>query len=74
MRRRLWDFDTVVLNLEDRDITVTAVHLITLTETKICFRLFPEQVQVSVNSLREHIEGLAADRIRDLASFLDSFY
>ena len=71
MRRKLWCFDTVSVDLEDRDVSVRAIHQITLTEITINFRLTQNQLKGSPAQLRRSIEVLAADRILDLASFLD---
>ena len=63
MRRKLWDFDTVQIDLEDRDVTVTAVYALTFAEIKICFRLTTEQLQGEINAIREPVETLAADKV-----------
>lgn len=72
MRTKLWSFDTVTVDLEDRDCTVLAVHRITLAEVTVRFRLSPAQLKGSPRSLRKSIQILAADKLLDLASFLDS--
>ncbi|KJS36773.1 MAG: hypothetical protein VR74_11475 [Hyphomonas sp. BRH_c22] len=71
MRTSLWTFDTVTVDLEDRDCSVKAVHAISLTEVTIVFRLTDRQLKGSPGKLRKAIETLATDKILDLASFLD---
>ena len=72
MRIHLWSFDTVTVDLEDRDVSVKAVHALSSVEVLISFRLSDKQLKGSPVSLRRTIETLAADKILDLASFLDS--
>ena len=72
MRTKLWSFDTVVLDLEDRDCTVTVIHNLSLAEVTVKFRLTTQQLRGSPQQLRRNIEVLAADKLLDLASFLDS--
>ncbi|WP_373002703.1 hypothetical protein [Hyphomonas sp.] len=71
MRTSLWTFDTVTVDLEDRDCSVKAVHAISLAEVTIVFRLTDRQLKGSPDKLRQAIETLATDKILDLASFLD---
>ena len=71
MRTSLWTFDTVRVDPEDRDCSVRAVHAIRLTQVTIAFRLTDRQLKGSPGKLRRAIEILAADKILDLASFLD---
>ena len=71
MGRKFWAFDTVTVDLEDRDVTVTLVHFLTHTEVKICFRLAEDQLGGSASSLKNRLQTLAADQILDLASFID---
>jgi hypothetical protein len=71
MRPRLWSFDNVHVDLEDRDACVTAVHGKTGTEIKVQFRLSRDQLSGPVEGLRQRLELLATDQILDLSSFLD---
>tara|TARA_R110002020_G_scaffold406378_1_gene616346 strand:- start:16561 stop:16791 length:231 start_codon:yes stop_codon:yes gene_type:complete len=71
MRKTLWAFDTVTVDLEDKDCSVKAVHAISLAEITIAFRLTERQLKGSPGQLRRAIETLATDKILDLASFLD---
>lgn len=72
MRAKLWSFDTVVVDLEDRDVTVKLVHERTLAEVIVRFRLPETSLEERARVLRRHAELLATDKIQDLASFLDS--
>lgn len=72
MRKRLWQVDTVIVDLEDRDATVSLVHQKSLSEITVKFRLSPRQFEDSAFPLRRRIEFLATDLILDLGSFLDS--
>jgi|32_taG_2_1085360.scaffolds.fasta_scaffold20265_2 hypothetical protein len=72
MRKKYWSFDTVTVELEDRDATVTVFHILTCTEVSVRFRLKPAQVQGSIEDLRRKIETLATNHILDLASYLDN--
>ncbi|MBU1286140.1 MAG: hypothetical protein KJ871_00290 [Alphaproteobacteria bacterium] len=72
MRVHLWSFDTVTVDLEDRDVSVKAVHALNGVQVIISFRLSENQLKGGPISLRRTIETLAADKILDLASFLDS--
>ena len=72
MRPHLWCFDTVTVDLEDRDVCVKAVHKITLTTIIVDFRLTKAQLKGEPEELRRSIERLATDRLLDLASFLDN--
>ncbi|MAB11856.1 hypothetical protein [Hyphomonas sp.] len=71
MRIKLWAFDTVHVDLEDRDVSVTVVHGITGTEVNIRFRVTPEQLKGPVENLRPKLEHLATHRLLDLSSFLE---
>jgi len=71
MRTSLWTFDTITVDLEDRDCSVKAVHAISLVEVTVAFRLTDRQLKGSPGKLRRAIETLATDKILDLASFLD---
>jgi hypothetical protein len=72
MRKRLWQVDAVIVDLEDRDATVSLVHQKSLSEITVKFRLSPRQIEEPALSLRKRLEFLAADLILDLGSFLDS--
>ena len=72
MRQKLWSVDRIVVDLEDRDATVSIVHRISLSEITVRFRLTPEQIDHAATSLRRRIEVLAADLVLDLGSFLDA--
>tara|TARA_R110002049_G_scaffold223399_1_gene395060 strand:- start:4976 stop:5197 length:222 start_codon:yes stop_codon:yes gene_type:complete len=72
MRKKLWSFDTVVVDLEDRDVTVKFVHGMSLTEITVQFRISESSLNASTHSLRRHAEALATHNILDLASFLDA--
>lgn len=72
MRQQLWQVDTVVIDLEDRDAAVTLVHKLSFSEVTIRFRLKPEQLVSEALPLRRRIETLAAEIVLDLGSFLDS--
>ena len=72
MRKRLWQVDQILVDLEDRDAPVSSVHLASLSEVIVKFRLSPKQMENGALPLRRRIECLAADIILDLGSFLDS--
>ena len=72
MRKRLWQVDSVFVDLEDRDATVSLIHEKSLSEVVVKFRLAPGQLDENALPLRKRIEILAADLILDLGSFLDS--
>ena len=72
MRKHLWQVDRVLVDLEDRDATVSLVHHISLNEITVRFRLRPEQLDDAALPLRRRVEVLAAEIILDLGSFLDS--
>ena len=71
MRKKLWAFDMVSVDLEDRDILVKIIHRVTLTEITVQFRAPEKVLDASVHELRIYAETLATDCILDLASFLD---
>lgn len=73
MRKQFWSFDSVKLDLEDRDAEVVAVHILTGTEVSVKLRLAEYQMKGSPKMLRNSIEVLATDKLLDLASFLDTF-
>ncbi|WP_065382841.1 hypothetical protein [Hyphomonas sp. ND6WE1B] len=72
MRKHLWQIDSIFVDLEDRDASVSLVHQKTLCEIVVKFRLAPNQLEESALPLRKRIEVLATDLILDLGSFLDS--
>ncbi|WP_084397259.1 hypothetical protein [Henriciella aquimarina] len=72
MRQLLWQVDTVIVDLEDRDARVSLIHKKSLSEVTVRFRLTPKQLEDDALSLRRRIEFLATDLILDLGSFLDS--
>ena len=71
MRKHLWQVDRVIVDLEDRDATVSLVHHISLSEITVRFRLRPEQLDDTSMSLRRRVEALAAEIVLDLGSYLD---
>ena len=72
MRKHLWQVDSVLVDLEDRDATVALIHRISLSEVTVRFRLKPEQLDDGALPLRRRVELLAAEIVLDLGSFLDS--
>lgn len=72
MRPQLWKVDRIIVDLEDRDATVSLLHKINLSEITVRFRLKPEQMDDVAASLRRRIEVLASELILDLGSYLDS--
>ncbi|KCZ64597.1 hypothetical protein [Hyphomonas atlantica] len=72
MRTKLWSFDTVVVDLEDRDVTVKLVHERAFAEITVQFSIPEKSLETSAQILRRHAEALATDRILDLASFVDA--
>jgi len=72
MRKHLWQVDRVVIDLEDRDATVSIIHHVSLSEITVRFRLKPEQLGESALPLRRRIEVLASEIVLDLGSFYDS--
>ena len=73
MKKKLWTFDNVVLDIDDRVVAITAVHKNTCTEVRILRRLGEVQMVGSVNEVRARAEHIASDRIQDFASFLDAW-
>lgn len=71
-RQQLWTFDTASIDFEDLDAVVTATHGPSLAQICIRFRLTRAQLNGEVETLRKRLEYLAADKVLDLASFLDS--
>ena len=71
MRKHLWQVDRVLVDLEDRDATVSLVHHISLSEITVRFRLRPEQLDDTATALRRRVEALAAEIVLDLGSDLD---
>lgn len=73
MRPEFWRTDQIRIELEDRDVAVRIVHGRTLAAVTIEFRLPVQLPDVTLIELRERVEFLAQDNIRDLASFFDRF-
>lgn len=73
MRKILWQVDRVVVDLEDRDATVSLVHHVSLSEITVRFRLKPEQLDETAPALRRRVEALAAEIVLDLGAFLDLY-
>lgn len=73
MRQHLWQVDRVIVDLEDRDATVCLLHKVSLSEVSVRFRLRPEQLDEVAGPLRRRIEALAAEIIRDLGSYFETF-
>ena len=72
MRKHLWQVDKVLVDLEDRDVSVSLVHHFTLSEVIVRFRLKPEQLEETGLPLRQRIELLACQIVLDLGSYFDS--
>lgn len=70
-RAKLWNFDQVSIDLEDGDVAVRAVHGPSLTEVVVHFRDNKAQLKGEADTLKARLECLAADKIQNLASFLD---
>lgn len=70
-RQPLWTFDSATVDFEDLDAVVTATHGPSLAQICIRFRLSRAQLSGEVDTLRRRLECLAADKVLDLASFLD---
>jgi len=71
MRPSFWQFDSVRIDLDDRDVTVRIVHGKTLASVLVEFRLSEAALDTSVGELRRRAEHLARESVLDLASFLD---
>lgn len=71
MRRHLWQVDRILVDLEDRDVAVSLIHHVSLSEITVKFRLKPEQLGDDAVSLRRRIEALAAEIVLDLGSYFD---
>ncbi len=72
MRPVFWSFDSVRIDLEDRDVSVKIVHGPTLASVVVQFRLSEAALDASVVELRRRVEHMARESVLDLASFLDS--
>jgi len=72
MRKKLWDFDAVELDLEDRDAKVILVHKISGVQIEVRFRLPKHCIRGSASSIKTGLELLAADQVLELASYLDA--
>lgn len=71
MRPKFWQYDSVKIDLEDRDVTVRLVHERSLAVVTVEFRIAEAALGTSAGELRRRAEYLARDRLLDLASFLD---
>lgn len=72
MRPQLWQFDSVSVDLEDRDVRVRLVHAKSSASVVVAFRMTEAAFDTSVAELRRRAEFIARDRILELASFLDA--
>lgn len=72
MRPVLWSFDSVRIDLEERDVSVKIVHGPTLVCISVEFRITEIALQTSVGELRRRVEHLARQKVLDLASFLEN--
>lgn len=71
MRKKLWSFDTVSVELEDRDAKVSAVHFVSGTIITVRLRLDKNQISGLASDFRQKLEYLATNEVLDLASFLE---
>lgn len=71
MRPHLWQFDTVYIDLEDRDVTVRLAHAKSMAFVTVEFRMAEAALDTSVHELRRRAEFMARERLLELASFLD---
>lgn len=71
MRPQLWQFDTVQIDLEDRDVTVKLAHAKSAACITVEFRMAEAALDTSVHELRQRAEFLAREWVFDLASFLE---
>ncbi len=72
MRPVFWQFDSIRIDLEDRDVSVRIVHAKTLASVVVELRLSEMALDTSVSDLRQRVEHLARESVLDLASFFDS--
>lgn len=72
MRPRFWQFDSVRIDLDDRDVTVRIVHRKTLASVLVEFRLSEAALDTTVEDLKLRAECMARESVLDLASFLDN--
>lgn len=71
MRAQMWKFDTVLVDLEDRDVTVRIVHARSMVSIAVEFRMMDAAMDTSVQELKRRAECLARERLLEVASFLD---
>ncbi|PQA88305.1 hypothetical protein [Hyphococcus luteus] len=71
MRAALWACDDILVDLEDRDVTVRFVHFKTHATVTVALRINARALDTSVEELKRRVEALAGDCVSDLASFLD---
>ena len=72
MRPSFWQFDSIRIDLDDRDVSVRIVHGKTLASVVVEFRLSESALDTTVGDLRRRAEHLARESVLDLASFLDN--
>lgn len=71
MRPQLWQFDTVFIDLEDRDVTVKLAHAKSAACVTVQFRMAEAALDTSVHELKRRAEFIAREWLLELASFLD---
>lgn len=71
MRPQLWQFDTVLIDLEDSDATVKLAHAKSLACVTVEFRMAEAAFDTSVHELKRRAECVARECLLQLASFLD---
>jgi hypothetical protein len=71
MRPQFWQFDSVYIDLEDRDVRVQLRHAKLTAVVTVEFRLAESALDTSVYELKRRAEAIARDWLLDLASFLD---
>lgn len=72
MRPVFWQFDSIRIDLDDRDVSVRIVHSKTLASVVVELRLNESVLDTSVSGLRERVEHLVRESVLDLASFFES--
>jgi hypothetical protein len=71
MRPQLWQFDTVCIDLEDRDVKVKIVHAKSSACVTVEFRMPEAAIDTTVQELKRRAEFIARERLLELASYLD---
>lgn len=71
LRQKLWAFDNVVINLEERDARIELVHAFSGVRVEVHLRVPPDWVHGPAELLKPKLQILAGERILELASFLD---